>query len=182
VIRSHTVGGRLLAFAMLVVSGCGRLRFDPVDTAGADRDATSIGDATSNGDATPSDAFLAVGGDTCADAIDVDLTSGSATVMFNTVGAVADYPGGCGCAGIPELVFRVRNPTTSSVRIACTAGGGPIALFTRNSAACPDLAGPNCSNGSCPGYTGVYNAGEGYYYALCRSSSLATATVTFTNQ
>ena len=116
------MGLRVLACTMLVMSGCGRIWFDPVggETGGVPGDAD--GDAALDGPDGPA-AALGVAGDTCGDAIQVDLSSGSAVVMLDTMDAVADYPGGGCCNGIPEVVFQIRN-TTSLVTIACTAGGG----------------------------------------------------------
>jgi hypothetical protein len=186
----------------IALGGCGRTGFDPpasteslldsrIDSLGAApgdsfvtgdsfADSSTPLDASTPVDARTPDAPMRVAGDTCAQPIEVDLAPGSATVTFTTQGAIDDYPIASCCVGVPEIVFRIHNPT-ASVRIGCT-GGGTYSIFYRGGGVCPDTTSGSCSTSNCStGSSGTYNASEGAYFAVCRDPAAPTATLTFTN-
>ncbi|MGE0868273.1 MAG: hypothetical protein AB7P03_06920 [Kofleriaceae bacterium] len=146
--------------ALLTGLGCGRIGFDPTGSDGGD---------TAGG-----------AGETCASALEIDLARGPVTVDFTTLGASDDYATpGC-CEGVPEVVFRVRNPTPL-IDVGCTAGGGTYMLFYASPGQCP-TTGVSCSGGNCfAGNSGTYDAVDGAYFAVCRDPAAGPATMTFAN-
>jgi hypothetical protein len=175
---------------VLLASACGRIGFDP--GASAQNDAMlQPGDATNvvtsdTRDAASSSGNVDQTNDTCAQPATIDLSSGTAMFTIATQGAGDTYALGACCAGLPDVVIRFSNPTTSTVELRCTSSTGAVSAIQQYTpaGACPSGGNTGCTERFCSQPQSVHtlnNVVDGYLVVLCRDPALPIPTMTAIN-
>jgi hypothetical protein len=161
---------------VVIAAGCGRIGFDAVEGGGDD-------------EGLPGDMNVTSANDTCADAEDIDLSSGSATFTLTTQGAASDYPYGSCCddPGLTDVVIRLRSPTTTTVRISCPSNDGSYYGFASGTSpvngVCPTGGPTNCSSSTCGLASQTRgNILDGHLFVVCRDPSNGPVTLRLDNE
>lgn len=153
--------------ALVLMSACGRIDFDPISPSTPTGDARS-GDASGSGgsDAPNADAPTTA----CTNAIAV--TQGSKTTVSTCSGDRID---GCGPAGTQEVVFRFVVPSTAGYNFAAYDTG------TMNVSSSTGLANASCSTvGTCAGILGTTLTGGETVYLVVEANTGGCKTIDFT--
>lgn len=173
----------LVLLHALALASCARAGFG-IAPFTDDRDGQADLGEWSDGTPAGAERHTSVANDTCEQATELNLSSGTATITVSTQGAQDDYGMLLCCQGLPDVAIRLVNPG-AEVEVLCT-GSGSLGVLYHVPGTCPSTtSGNTCFQSGCGAgelIATISAPSSGFLVVLCRDASLPPVTLELRNK